>query len=526
MTVTGLSLGGGVLADLARINCRYLLEWHNSSGLYRAISLPLPPRSFSIVQDAPSLVTYTLDGPPVRELGAFRRREVTLTGSAGFDARVGYNREGAITVQAGPVILREFRAFLEDYQREAARDTTKPNNTPKNKLIFRALDEDYHLAVEIGSFDHQRDAEGAHFAPDFVLRLSAYDDAVRVRPFESLHQGVESIRGAIDGVNAAIGLAAVAVEGSLGVADLVLSPLDSLRASAAALDAVGEGLRDALSLPSDVVNNVANTALRVRNTLTSLERDFERFPDTLSAQYQALKVAIRGADDVQSNAEILATFTPIKIEELENDPLLFSQSPSYDAINITPRARATVYRLRLGESLYDIALRFFGVADQWSEIAELNGWLDPFRLASGRLAQAGDLILIPVDNDGLTFNQVSDLYGEDLKLKDGDLVLDGDFQTISGPPNLEQGVKLRLLAINGETPIFEDFGLPSALGLRLSASSAGYLSAHVNEQLLKDQRVESVRFIELTDKGDSLTFDIELTTSESAHLNTLLSFEV
>ena len=520
--VEGVSLGGGVLADLARINCRYILEWHNASGLYRALSLPLPPRAFSITQTGPSVITYTLDGPPVREVGPYRQREITLSGSAGFDARVGYNREGSITVQEGPVILREFRAFLEAYQRATSRKTTQPNGTPQNKLIFRALDEDYHLAVEVSSYEQQRDVDGAHFAPDFILRLSAYDDAERVRPFENLHQGIEKIRASIDSVNAAVGLAAVAVEGSLGVADLVLSPLDSLRASAAALDAVSQGLRDALSLPSSIVGNVANTALKLRTSIKQVLRDVDTFPDSFSAQFQALKTAIYGADEAQASAEALAVFAPIRIEELINDPLEISQSPNLQGIPSHPRTRAEVYRLRLGESLYDIARRLLGDADQWQEIADLNGWLDPFRLASGRLAQAGDLVLIPQLDEGDVI-EAHDLYGEDLKLVNNDLELNDDLATISGPPNLEQAVNLRLSAVIGETPIYESYGLPSTIGLRLSASSGGYLSAHINEQLMRDSRVQNVSIIELQDLGDTLSFDLEILSAESAHLNALVS---
>ena len=61
------------------------------------------------------------------------------------------------------------------------------------------------------------------------------------------------------------------------------------------------------------------------------------------------------------------------------------------------------------------------------------------------------------------------------------------------------------------------------IGLRLGAENAGYFSAHVNEQLLRDPRVESVSVIEISDHGDTLSLDLEVTSSQSSHLSTRVS---
>lgn len=519
MRAIGYDLGAGQLADLARINCRYLLEHYANGQLKTAIALPLPPRALSIQQAGPQLITYTLGSEPVRELGRYRRRVISLRGSAGYDARVGYTREGAITFQAGAVILREFRAFLEDYQYSAEQHAQDKTGAPLNELIFRALDEDFHLRVEVTSFELSRDTEGAHFAPDWVLELTAYDQDVQPRSFGELQDVLDKVKTQIDRASAGLAVASAAIEGARGVANLVLSPLDNLKASALALSAVGEGLSDVLALPSDVVARVGNVAQSLRTTATRLIRDAEQFPDALGSRYQALKIAIFGAEEAQGAAEALATVAPYQSEEIA---LASSRSAAVSSQERTPsRGRVSAYRLRLGEDLRTLARRVFGDADQWTELARLNGWLDPFRLANGRIATEGDLVLLPQPlGDDVS---AVDGFGEDLLLtEEGDLLLteEGDLATLAGPPNLEQAVRLRVSAELGETIILTDYGLPSMVGRRLAAGSAGYLAAHLRGQLIRDRRILSLPMVEVRDSGDRLHAFIQLKALEGGLLET------
>lgn len=519
MQAVGYDIGAGRLADLARINCRYILEHYHQGQLETAIALPLPPRSLSIQQASPQLVTYTLGSQPIREISRYRRRSILLRGSAGYDARVGYNRDGAITFQTGAVILREFRAFLEGYQREAELNAQSEDGTPLNELIFRALDEDYHLRVEVVSFETSRDTEGAHFAPDWVLELSAYDDDEEVRAFGALQDALDAVKAQIDNVNAGLAVASVAIDGALGVANLVLSPLDNLRASALALSAVGDSLSDVLDLPSDVVGRVGNVAQTFRTVITRSIRDVEQFPDAIGGRYEALKTALFGAEEMQAAAEAIATVAPYQAGDVD---LAVSRSAQVTTTESTPsRGRVSAYRLRLGENLHTLARRVYGDADQWTEIAKLNGWLDPFRLANGRIATAGDLVLLPQPlGDDIS---AVDAFGEDLRLNsEGDLVLieENDLATVTGPPNLEQAVRLRLSAELGETIILESYGLPSQVGRRLAAGSAGYLAAHIRAQLLKDRRVESLPMIEVSDRGDHLEVYLQIKALEGGLLET------
>lgn len=521
----GIDLGSGALADLARVGVRYLLEWRQSGQIYRSIALPLPPRALTITQQAPALVTYTLGGQPIRELGAYRSREIKLTGSAGYDVRVGYTRDGAITSQLGSVLLREFRGFLEEYQSVSEGQSSSSTGEALNELIFRALDEDYHLRVEVVELEIQRDAMSSHFAPDWTLTLRAYDDAETQRVFEDAQKQIDDIKNTIDAMSAGVAVTQAAIDGAVGVTALLLSPMDSLNGAAKSLENLGESLRSVLALPSDVIGRAAQTALVMRTTATRIIRDVERVPSALSAKYRALRSAIIGAEEAQAAAESLGVFIPISPEsdDLPSSPLYVSRGALTSSQQSTPtQSGVTVYRLRLGEDLYTLARRIFGDADRWYEIAELNGWIDPYHLPSGRPATSGDVILIPLGINNAPSLDARDVYGEDLYLSpEGDLILgdDRDLRTITATPNLEQGIRLRLLAELGETPIFDRYGLPSLLGRRISTGLAGYLGSYVREQLARDVRVDSVPVIDVIDAGDQIAIDLQIRSSESGLLS-------
>lgn len=508
--------GTGIIADLARINIKYLLEHYQDGSLKKAVALPLPPKAFSVSQEAPSQITYTLDGGSVRELGRYKSRVITLIGSSGYDARQGYDREGAIIFNTGAFILREFRAFLEEYQETAEENTHALDGVARNELIFRAIDEDYHFKVEVVSFDFQRDSEGAHFAPDWILTLKAYDDAEEVLAFQSVQDEINNIRENIEAVGNGLAVISTTIEGGVGLFNLVLSPLDSLKTSVQALTSITDSLRTVLDLPSDTISRLEQTALTLRTGLTRLINDVERFPNVLSTRFNALRTSLFGTDDLQAIAESLATYAMPLFNEDLNIPNLYLRRGAELITREASRQASQVYRLRLGEDLNVLAQRFLGDASRWTELAYLNGWVDVDRLANGRIAELGDIIFIPIENNDI----VNLSFGEDLLLNDeGELVIENnDLVTVQGSKNLEQGLKLRMKAVQGETPIFKNYGLPITIGRRLTPSFSGYIGSIMRAQLNKDLRVDRVLFIELLDNSDTLQAHIELRANEINNL--------
>jgi len=507
---SGIDLGNGVLADLVRINCRYLLEWRNGGTLYRALSLPLPPQSLSIQSPAPHVVTYTLGKRPVREFGEVRKRTVELNGSSGYDVRIGYTRKGAITSALGPVLLNEFRLFLEDYQKAAT------SEGDQHTLTFRALDEGYHLLVEPQEITISRDAGQNHFDHAWSLMLDAYDDAEAERPFDDIQSKIDQVTSAIQTAADYVALAGAVVNGSNEFARLFLAPFTALQNLTGALSELSEGIQSILDIPSDLLKQLSNVALDIRQTGARLINDIERFPDSVSQNFVNLMRIVGFAEVIQHEAEAAQIYAPRATitETVTNTPVLLEQSTQ------AQNTGSTVYRLRLGENLRTLAQRIFNDSELWYELRELNGWLDAERLPSGRPAAAGDIILIPATIENDNSQRLDDPYGTDLKVQSGDLVLKGgDLSLVNNYQNLEQAIRHRLHTIKNETIILKDYGLPEQIGRRINSQSAGLLAAYIREQLVRDTRIESVPVIELFDKGDQLQANLEITPNNGALLN-------
>lgn len=524
---TGISLGGA-LASFARINTRYLIEWHRAGQLYKSIALPLPPKALTISSTAPKNITYTLGDHPIRELGRYRERSIELSGSAGYDARPSITAEGAVISAFGPAILIAFRQFLEQYQEAAATEGATVTATTAQEiedpdlhaLIFRALDEDLHLRVEVDALTIQRTADGDNLAPAWTLQLSAHDDAEK----RNITAGVLDLARELSTVTNAMQLAANATATAQlitesanayvrrGLAPL-LSTLDQLTNAARGTVEAAKELAD---IPIDIIRQTQRTAGRVRALVTSIIDEIVTYDDELSAEWELLLTTLGLAEDIESAAESAAVSAPWSLSDVLRvlDPPTLPHIQQLQLTPPPPRDALTTYRLRLGEDLRVLANRLFRAPERWPELQSLNGWLSERHNARGILAREGDLVLLPTigDTESQPVRDQRSPYGQDLLIdpETGDLQLKArDFTAVRGSLNIEQAARNRLTTRQGETPILDGYGLPLRIGERITAESAGYLSAHIREQLTRDPRLESVNVIELSDKGDHLSASVE-----------------
>lgn len=521
----------GIIADLARLNMRYLLEHRVNGILKAAVALPLPPQAYSEQADAPHLITYTLGGV-LREMAPQKRRQVTLSGSSGYDARTGHTREGLITSQPGPVLLAEFKAFIEGYLADAASDGPQDSVsigyassqlTDKHQLIFRAIDEGANYAVEVMGLRIDRDAQLNHFGRAWTLSLEAYDEARAPErgAFSGYIEALEAITGAVNTAAAAVAVASAAVNGVNSLARLTLGPFDALRNVTAALGETLAGVSSLAALPRDLMRRAAFAAGEVRRDVTRLSYDLERFPSATGAAWEALTAALLGADEAQAQLEAMSAVIPqrVDLDTYTAPPLTATETPS-----TAPGASASIpYPLRLGETLEHLAARVLGSAALWEQIAELNGWIDAETLGSGRPARAGDLVLIPLSESAAPAPaRERDAFGTDLRLDErGELLLSGaDLATVSGAANIEQALGLRLKTTALELAWAPGYGLPTLTGTRLTATGAGLVGALAREQIEQDRRIERALLIEARDSGDTITLHIEARTTAGAFLQT------
>ena len=185
----------------------------------------------------------------------------------------------------------------------------------------------------------------------------------------------------------------------------------------------------------------------------------------------------------------------------------------------TSRQVVTGYRkvvVRQGDSLQSIAARELGDATLWTSLVALNNLLPPYILDSlsqledapaGRVLLVGQSIKIPAPGRTLSgVLDVTDLYGTDLDLSDGQLHANaaGDLLLISGAPNLTQAINHRLDTHCGEllfhpaygSQIYELRGEPA--GPATNQLAAGYTERAIRA----DTRIVGVQNVSATVIGD------------------------
>jgi len=517
MANSGLTLPGA-LADLARVNVRYLLEWHRDGILYKALSLPLAPNALSFASAAPQSVTYTLGEEPIRELSGFKRRTLELSGSAGYDARPAYRADGSISTLLGPIILIQFREFIERYQSVASTEGPQREDHsviyPQHELIFRALDEDFHLKVEVREFSIQRSADEANLAPQWSLQLDAYQDALppNVDLFD-LAGALSVVTSAITTAADAVGAVALLTEGTNAyLRNGISGPLNALNALTNALRDTVNNITEIADIPIDILRQVSTTAGQTRSIISQIIDEVTSYDDEISAELNLLSNILGYTQDIENAAASTAVIFPQSADPTEAPPVTLATTQPL--IEQPPQVISTAYRLRQGEDLLIIARRVFGDADRWPELMSLNGWLSYDANARGEPPRAGDLILVPDPQGGVQIS--NDLYGQDLRIIEGDLEMkSNDFSTISGAANLEQAAHHRLQSTQGAS-VLQRYGLPARIGSRLTTQSAGYLGAHIREQLTLDPRIEELTLVEVDDRGDHLQVALEFRARATA----------
>ena len=251
---------------------------------------------------------------------------------------------------------------------------------------------------------------------------------------------------------------------------------------------------------------------------------FEAFYALASARYEVelSKSAIpRNFDNGSTRADYyvgyyLANESSLKEISSAGSNNLYNAS----ADNTEPSEPYTVIRLIENQNLIDVALVFYGDADRWVDLKDLNGWKDMYLNGEGRPCQGGDSIKIPLRNTLLVeinpFLEVQtpeDLLGRDLSMPLNDLVFEGnDLALSSGADNLAQVVRHRLLTVKGEIPGFESYGLSNFIGDAINGSKTpvDYLTLSIRRELLGDPRVASVSNVEILIDGDKVDFSCNI----------------
>jgi hypothetical protein len=208
------------------------------------------------------------------------------------------------------------------------------------------------------------------------------------------------------------------------------------------------------------------------------------------------------------------------------------------------------YRLRQGDTLERMALRFLGDVTRGWDIIELNGLQYPFLDTARPLRPAeyeeteyseeflikpsadrrgvadgvrvtGEVILLPADASVPATTTVAtdgdvELYGRDILVQDGVVQLgdDGDLVTVEGVPNIEQALLQRLGTGKGELVLHPDYGLEHLLAVGVEGTRANTITSglEVARAIMQDPRVTAVRHLEIlfADTVNSLSMRVAL----------------
>lgn len=154
--------------------------------------------------------------------------------------------------------------------------------------------------------------------------------------------------------------------------------------------------------------------------------------------------------------------------------------------------------VRHGDDLRRIALRELGSAARWLDLVTLNSLRPPYIAAqrsAGMLAY-GDQLMVPAPGGFVSASSSPDeVFGTDMAVRGKRLqIADGDFEVVSGVPNLSQALSRRVIVEKRELAFHPSYGchVRSLLG-RINGPAAAQLAAfYVKSALLEDARVHAV----------------------------------
>ncbi len=207
----------------------------------------------------------------------------------------------------------------------------------------------------------------------------------------------------------------------------------------------------------------------------------------------------------------------------------------------------SIAKVNLGDNIKSLAQRLLGDPGRWKTLVLLNNLRAPFVADAGGedVLQPGDDILYPsvgATGPGPEIVNISTVkedqgqsiaeqaFGRDARLKsirDGnvqvsDVVIGqaGDWDTISGIPNVEQALKLKFSTEKGELTVHPSFGARFPIGKKITAASFNTFSIQTRSTILSDPRVEGIELLSFNSSGDVMVVSAKLLLKNA---NTLLT---
>lgn len=357
---------------------------------------------------------------------------------------------------------------------------------------------------------------------------------------------VKDVDKVLDGINE---LFTAANNFVTGVTDLIEAPAALVLSVAEGIDRVSDTLVNTVSevkaIPSaytNAWNNVIYAVHRLGQFPSLFETDAQRTLRASRERQQISETTVIAAE-AEIAPETIADFGELGTAPLPGtaDRALATRTAG-SGVNLYTAAR--VREIAQGDTLVSLASAFLGDARLWQDIAILNGLKAPFIDSIGGvnlggpdnpipgMLGIGDDILIP--NFGrspqalpaLPILGVSQeegfavqLLGTDFKLVESGGLFDWevdvdhgsvDFKTVSGIPNLSQGLTIRVSTDRGRNPLYQFVGIDRVIGLNNFDVDQETARFRVIEGITDDSRVASVRRMSFEPVDDRLEIDADV----------------
>jgi hypothetical protein len=271
------------------------------------------------------------------------------------------------------------------------------------------------------------------------------------------------------------------------------------------------------------------------------QEDWDRRADRHAAKVQRnanLTVDERAA--IQTAADV-ATAAPAaqKMSDVFNNPYRPGDAKRIKTSDPEPAVKRGKYTgffevyVARGDSIETLAWKHMGDPDGWRDIAMINNLRPPFITQDARIPNTkkiGDPITIPLAKQtqpspvvstgasNVGASQAEEFMGTDIRLiqlsngKYGWAVDTAhgstDIQTISGVPNLVQGVGTRFRTEQGTNPQFPTVGMPNMVGEKSQYQLWLEARFALEGQILDDPRIDRVISIQFEVVNDVLEMNV------------------
>ena len=548
----------------------YYLSISDGGTVRDSITLPNEPEQVAYQFTSEHDIVYTITGDKIHRRAVDRHVSITISGRSGYANKYHWRmRRGADSLDPQE-IFSEFNDFLfNDHKLNTGKVNQRQRESAAPSLSKSMTFTDLQTGVRFydcvpTSFTYARSIESTRFGYEWTLELMAYkesefftDQGVIAAFLEALTDYINSATSILDRCTAVIqgakAYVLAPIRATLGAINRVIS---AARRLAESLPDAVSSIRGVFTAIRDEISNIFNGVVASVDAIKSVADD-----DLFSGRYwsevwgdwadgQAMidvftKGELPPANDTAASpvlqevsnalqelgydvARALGYFGRIAYTDtlpagsggsfLDKENafrLLAGEEQASLIVNDTDRDadQFTVYVLKAGENLYDVAVRVYNDVSLWGEIARANGWLDAHTDEAGNIARAGQRVLVPVlDGAALLTLSPQLVAGQsplltDLLLDDGDLSLSrglNDVRLVTGADNFTQAVINRLSTQRGELPLTLNYGLTDQIGAQNTVKRPEQIALDVIEQVLTDERVLTVSDVSITQQGDML----------------------